>query len=178
MWEDLKVALIALLVGVGGLCLTLGDSRRIAADVFDSASYVAAKHHDVTDYKCTNWNLFMWNNCTISYVETETGLTASLSDHRFGRAPSAFPLLLEHRTDPTRLTTDVSQSTAINRALLWIVMVLMSCGFLLVAWQQIAGTPEPTAPSPAPRSSQGTANRGPDPHGHGNAPKAFGRRQV
>jgi hypothetical protein len=172
--DTVKTILAALLFAAFGCYTTWRDGPRIVTDLFQSAAYGPAERHEITDYKCTNWNGFMWNDCTIHYVEVATGHKGEISDHRFGRAPKVFPALLEHRADPSQLTTDVSLSTVVNRSLFTLFFLFMTGVCLLVVWQQIAGTSEPEAL--APKGPSGSANGAVKPAGAANSPRTFGRR--
>jgi hypothetical protein len=175
--DDVKSIVLALLLAMFGCYTAWRDGPRIFSDIFQSSAYVSAQHHELKAYKCTNWNGFIYNHCTIGYVEVATGRAGEFSDYRFGRAPSKRPSLLMHRADPAQLTTDVSLSTIINRSLFTIFIVMASGLGLLAMLAQPAGPAEPDAP--APHAANGTS-RSPNiptaPRALANAPRTFGRR--
>jgi len=69
----------------------------------------------MTDYKCTTWNLFMWNECTAKFVSSQSSATQEFTDWRLGWAPHERARLMQRRGDASAVTTDVSLRTLWNR---------------------------------------------------------------
>jgi len=90
---------------------------RVMSDLLHAGDFVPAQGYVVTRYECTNWNFFMFNDCTVTFVSLQTGESRQIMDFRFGRAPSERGQLLQRRDDPSSLTTDVSLRTVWNRLL-------------------------------------------------------------
>jgi hypothetical protein len=102
---------------------------RLVSDVWHR-DFVPAQGYAVTSYKCTSWNVFMFNDCTVSFVSLQSGESREITDWRFGWAPSDPIRLLQRRDDVSSVTTDVSLRTLWNRVLL--ALALVGFGGLLV----------------------------------------------
>ena len=98
---------------------------RLANDVWHARDFVPAQGYTVTSYKCTNWNVFMWNDCTVTFVSQQTRESRQIMDWRFGRAPHDPIQLLQRRDDAFSVTTDVSLRTLWNRLLVALMFVLL-----------------------------------------------------
>jgi hypothetical protein len=98
---------------------------RLMSDAFHARDFVPAQGYKITKYECTNWNLFMFNDCTVTFVSLQGGESREITDWRFGPALDDPVQLLQRRDDASSLTTDVSLRTLWNRALL----ALMLAGF-------------------------------------------------
>src|SRR4051794_8935610 len=90
---------------------------RLISDVWHARDFVPAQGYTITKYDCTNWNGFMFNDCTTSFV-SQSGESSQFTDWRFGRAPSDPVRLLQRRDNASSLTTNVSLQTVWNRVLL------------------------------------------------------------
>ena len=86
--------------------------------------FVPAQNFTITDYKCTNWNAFMFNDCTATFVSRQSGESRQITDWRFGRAPRDPARLLQRRDDASSVTTDVSLRTLWNRVLAALTLVV------------------------------------------------------
>jgi hypothetical protein len=126
------------------MSLEAPEIKRIWMDLGGRAEFVTSQKYIVLRYKCTNWNLFMWNSCQTEYVEAAKASVTStdrqydqaagtLTDVRFGRASELRPKLLQLRADPTQLTTDLSVDTAVHRAILMGLFLTALLIFLLGA---------------------------------------------
>ena len=138
------------------------------SDVWHGRDFVPAQGYKITNYECTTWNLFMFNDCTVTFVSLQSGESRQITDWRFGWAPSDPVRLLQRRDDASSVTTDVSLRTLWNRVL--VALTLIGSGALL-AMSLIAnafkvedasvGAPsgEP-APEPMARSTSGRSTFG------------------
>lgn len=108
---------------------------RLFSEIRHARQFVPAQHFTITHYKCTNWNGFMFNECTTTFVSERTHESREISDYRFGRAPSRQPQLLQWRDDASAVTTDLSLQTLWNRVLLGVMLVsfgLLAAGSMVV----------------------------------------------
>ena len=97
---------------------------RLMSDLWHAGEFVPAQGHTITSYKCTNWNLVMFNDCTTTFVSRQGGESRQITDWRFGPAPHDPVQLLQWRDDASAMTTDVSLRTLWNRLLLAVTLVL------------------------------------------------------
>ena len=97
---------------------------RLTSDLWHAREFVPAQNFAITDYKCTNWNVFMFNECTATFVARQGRESRQITDWRFGRAPRDPVQLLQWRDDASSVTTDVSLQTLWNRLLVAVTLVL------------------------------------------------------
>jgi hypothetical protein len=102
---------------------------RLISDVWHARDFVPAQSHTITNYKCTNWNVFMFNDCTVTFVSPQSRESREITDWRFGWAPRDPVQLLQRRDDASSVTTDVSLRTLWNRVLL--ALTLLGFGAVL-----------------------------------------------
>ena len=102
---------------------------RLMSDVWHARDFVPAQSYAITKYECTNWNLFMFNDCAVTFVSLQSGESRQITDWRFGRAPRDPVQLLQRRDDVSSVTTDVSLRTLWNRVLA--ALGLVGCGAFL-----------------------------------------------
>jgi hypothetical protein len=96
---------------------------RLMSEVWHARDFAPAQSYAITNYKCTNWNLFMFNDCTVTFVSLQNGESRQITDWRFGRAPGGPVQLLQRRDDVSSVTADVSLRTLWNRVLLALTLV-------------------------------------------------------
>ena len=114
-----------LLLFFGMIAIFIWNSvPRLMSDLWHAREFVPAQNFTITDYKCTNWNGFMFNECTATFVSRQGRESRQITDWRFGRAPSGPVQLLQWRDDPSAVTTDVSLQTLWNRLLVAVTLVL------------------------------------------------------
>ena len=141
---------------------------RLMSDLWHSRDFVPAQNYTITDFKCTNWNGFMWNECTVTFVSRQSSESRQITDWRFGRAPSDPIHLLQWRDDASSVTTDVSLGTLWNRVLVALTLILFGA---VLAIKLIANAfkSEEDAPVGAPSREPAAAPIG---------RSTFGRRHV
>ncbi len=134
---------------------------RLITEVWHARDFVPAQSYAISDYKCTNWNVFMFNDCTVTFVSRQSRESQQFTDWRFGRAPSGPVQLLQRRDDASSVTTDVSLRTLWNRILVALALVglgaFLTIGLLANAVKDAAiaaPTREPVL-EPAGRSTFG-----------------------
>jgi hypothetical protein len=117
---------VGLTIYFGALAMILWDGApRLMSDLWHTRDdYVPAQGRTITAYECTNWNAVLFNQCTVTFVSQPSGERRTITDWRFGRAPSDAVHLLQRRDDPSAVTTDVSLRTVWNRASLVFTVVL------------------------------------------------------
>jgi hypothetical protein len=148
---------------------------RLMSDVWHSRDFVPAQSYKITNYECTNWNLFMFNDCTVTFVSLQSHESRQITDWRFGPAPSDPVQLLQRRDDESSVTTNVSLRTLWNRVLAALGLVAFGAfaAITLIAKTfkvEDAAVGEPSsAPSSAPSSGPAL-----EPIGR----STFGRRQA
>jgi len=97
---------------------------RLMSDLWHAREFTPAQNFTITNYKCTNWNGFMLNECTATFVSRQSRESRQITDWRFGRAPRDPVQLLQWRDDASSVTTDVSLRTLWNRLLVALTLVL------------------------------------------------------
>ena len=97
---------------------------RLMSDLWHAREFIPAQNFTITNYKCTNWNGFMFNECTVTFVSQQSRESRQITDWRFGRAPRDPVQLLQWRDDASSVTTDVSLRTLWNRLLVALTLVL------------------------------------------------------
>jgi hypothetical protein len=96
---------------------------RLVSDVRHAREFVPAQSYTIKNYECTNWNVFMFNDCTVTFASLQGGEPRQITDWRFGPAPSDPVHLLQWRDDVSSMTTDVSLRTLWNRVLVALTLV-------------------------------------------------------
>ena len=124
MDASMKILLGATIIVVTIAMFLWNSVPRLMRDVWHARDFILAQSHTMTDYKCTNWNGVMFNECTATFVSSQGGASQQFTDWRFGRAPSERARLLQHRNDASAVTTDVSLQTLWNRLALALSLVL------------------------------------------------------
>src|SRR5262249_52941833 len=119
-------ALLGMTITLGVIALFVWYSvPRLMRDIWHSRDYIPAQNHVMTDYKCTTWNLFMFNECTAKFVSAQSGESQEFTDWRFGWAPRERGRLMQQRDNASAVTTDVSLQTLWNRMALALTLVLV-----------------------------------------------------
>src|SRR5882757_2205947 len=109
----------------GTIAMFLWNSvPRLMSDLWHAGDFIPAQNFTITDYKCTNWNGFMFNECTATFVSREGRESRQITDWWFGRAPGGPVQLLQWCDDASSVTTDVSLETLWNRLLVVVTLVL------------------------------------------------------
>lgn len=168
---------IALTLVFGGIAFFIWNCvPRLINDLWHARDFVPAQGYAITKYECTNWNLFMFNDCTVTFVSLQSGESRRIMDFRFGRAPSDPVELLQRRDDASSVTTDVSLRTLWNRVLLALLLVGFAA-VLTLALIANAFKGEEDAPAGAPGSEPNSEPRSePAPKPMGRS--TFGKRQA
>lgn len=140
---------------------------RLMSDVWHARDFIPAQSYAITKYECTNWNLFMFNDCTVTFVSLQSAESRQITDWRFGRAPRDRVQLLQRRDDASSVTTDVSLQTVWNRAL--VALLLVGFGAVLALALIANAFKVEDAPVGAPRSEPALKPMG---------RSTFGKRQA
>jgi hypothetical protein len=122
-------AVIFVIAAFAGIVMMLQDAPRVLFDFQHADEFVAARNLEITEAKCTNWNIALFDHCKIEYQSSDGQQSGQLDDWRFGSAPTGFVQLLQWREDLTFVTTDMSLDTVRNR--LVFVVTLVAGGLLL-----------------------------------------------
>jgi hypothetical protein len=104
---------------------------RLVSDLRHAREFTPAQNFKITNYKCTNWNGFMFNECTATFVSQQSRESRQITDWRFGRGPREPVKLLQWRDDASSVTTDVSLRTLWNRLLVALTLVLTGVFFTI-----------------------------------------------
>ena len=121
---------------------------RMMSDVWHARDFDPAQSYALTKYECTNWNLFMFNDCTVTFVSLQSGESRQITDWRFGRAPRDPVRLLQRRDNVSSVTTNVSLQTLWNRLLVALTLVLF--GVFLTITMVMKALKTDDVPSGAP----------------------------
>jgi hypothetical protein len=87
---------------------------------------LAASGLEITEAKCTNWNIGIFDHCEIGYQSSDGKQSGQLDDWRFGSAPAGLIQLMQWRDDPAVATTDVSLDTVTGRLVFVVTLVVGS----------------------------------------------------
>jgi hypothetical protein len=148
----------------GTIAMFLWNSvPRLMSDVWHARDFVPAQSYTITDYKCTNWNGFMFNECTATFVSQQSRESRQITDWRFGRAPRDPVQLLQRPDDASSVTTDVSLRTLWNRLLVALTLVVfgavLAIGLIAKAFEvedaPLGAPSREPAPEPKGRSTFG-----------------------
>jgi hypothetical protein len=121
----MKIVLGMILV-FGTIAMFMWNSvPRLISDLRHTGEFVPAQNFTITDYKCTNWNGFMFNECTTTFVSRQGGGSRQITDWRFGWAPRDPVHLVQWRDDASAVTTTVSLQTLWNRLLVAVTLLLL-----------------------------------------------------
>jgi hypothetical protein len=167
--------LIGITLVVGAIAMFMWNSvPRLMSEVWHARDFVPAQNYAITNYKCTNWNLFMFNDCTVTFVSLQSGESRQITDWRFGRAPRDPVQLLQRRDDVSSMTTDVSLRTLWNRV--FVALTLVGFGGVLVMALIANAFKVEDAPVGAPSSEPALEPMGRSTFGKRQA--SFGKRQA
>jgi hypothetical protein len=144
---------------------------RLVSELRHTSEFVPAQNFTITNYQCTNWNGFMFNECTTTFVSRLGRESRQITDWRFGRAPSNPVQLLQWRDDASSVTTNVSLQTLWNRLLVAVTLVLSGV-FLAITLIMKAFKAE-DAPIAAP-----SGEPAPQPIDHSMGRSTFGKRHA
>jgi hypothetical protein len=152
---------------------------RLMSDVLHSRDFVPAQSYKITNYECTNWNLFMFNDCTVTFVSLQSSESRQITDWRFGPAPSDPVQLLQRRDDMSSVTTNVSLRTLWNRVLAALGLVGFGAFFaitLIAKTLKVEDAPVGAPSSEPSREPSRELSNGPalEPIGR----STFGKRQA
>jgi hypothetical protein len=149
----------------GTIAMFLWNSvPRLMSDVWHARDFVPAQSYTITNYECTNWNGFMFNECTATFVSRQSRESRQITDWRFGRAPRDPVQLLQRPDDASSVTTDVSLRTLWNRLLVALTLVvfgavlaiaLIARAFVEVEDAPVGAPSREPAPEPIGRSTFG-----------------------
>jgi hypothetical protein len=130
--KAMKIILGMMLV-FGMIAMFIWNSvPRLTSDLWHSREFVPAQNFTITGYKCKNWNVFMFNECTATFESRQGGESRQITDWRFGRAPRDAVHLVQWRDDASAVTTDVSLQTVWNRLLVALTLVLSGAFFAMM----------------------------------------------
>jgi len=125
---------------------------RLVSDFRHAREFVPAQQFKITNYKCTNWNGFMFNECTTTFVSQATHESRNITDWRFGRAPHDQVQLMQWRDNASSVTTNVSLQTLWNRVLLALALVSLAGLFVIGLVVKTLKNDDPlSAPQPTDR---------------------------
>src|SRR5260221_8892644 len=127
----MKIA-IGLMLVFGTIAMFIWNSvPRLMSDLWHSREFVLAQNFTITNYQCTNWNGFMFNECTATFVSQQGRESRQITDWRFGRAPRDPVQLLQRPDDASSVTTHLSLRTLLNRLLVGLKLVVF-CAVLAI----------------------------------------------
>src|SRR5258708_39569995 len=90
---------------------------RLMSDVWHARDFVPAQSYTITNYECTNWNGFMFNECTATFVSQQSRESRQITDWRFGPAPRDPARLMQRGEDASSGTPRVSLRALWDRVL-------------------------------------------------------------
>jgi hypothetical protein len=53
---------------------------RLMSDLWHAREFIPAQNFTITNYKCTNWNGFMFNECTATFVSQQSRESRQITD--------------------------------------------------------------------------------------------------
>jgi hypothetical protein len=116
---------IGALAALAGLVLMLQEAPRVLFDFQHADEFVPAEGLTITDAECTNWNIGLFDRCTVAYESHDGQRSGELDDWRFGSAPTGLVQLMQWRDDPTVVTTDISLDGVTNRLTFIVAVVIL-----------------------------------------------------
>jgi hypothetical protein len=78
MDASMKILLGATIIVVTIAMFLWNSVPRLMRDVWHARDFILAQSHTMTDYKCTNWNGVMFNECTATFVSSQGGDVAAV----------------------------------------------------------------------------------------------------
>ena len=78
MDASMKILLGATIIVVTIAMFLWNSVPRLMRDVWHARDFILAQSHTMTDYKCTNWNGVMFNECTATFVSSQGARHGSL----------------------------------------------------------------------------------------------------
>jgi hypothetical protein len=87
--------------------------------------FVPAMNSQITRAKCTNYMVFLANNCTVDVATSARDTKQSVNFWRLGRADEGRVFLLQNARQPGVFSTDVAMASLGNRAAFVVVVVLL-----------------------------------------------------
>lgn len=124
-------AVIGVIAVFAGIALMLRDAPRALFDFQHADEFVEARGLEITEAKCTTWNLAILGHCEIAYQSRDGKQWGELDDWKFGTAPTGAVQLMQWRDDPSVVTTDVSLAIVRSRLVFAVTLVV---GGLLFAF--------------------------------------------
>src|ERR1700676_5222201 len=123
-------AVIGTTIIFGAIVMFMCNSvPRLMSDLWHAREFTPAQNFKITNYKCTNWNWFVFNECTATFVSRQNRESRQITDWQFGRAPGDPVQLLQWRDDASSVTTDVSLRTLWNRLSVALTLVVFGVLF-------------------------------------------------
>ena len=82
--------LIGITLVVGTIAMFLWNSvPRLMSEVWHARDFVPAQSYAITSYKCTNWKLFIFNDCTATFVSLPRVPRSTIISRKRGRDSSS-----------------------------------------------------------------------------------------
>jgi hypothetical protein len=112
----IRLVIGALIVLFGAGMIVMDSAPRLWAEWQHGSEFVPAANLKITGYKCRNLRIGLFDRCTVTY-DTVGGVHAprTLTDWRFGSAPTDQVVLLQRRGDAATVTTNLALDTLWNR---------------------------------------------------------------
>lgn len=118
-------SIIGALAALAGLVLMLQQAPSVLFDFQHADEFVPAEGLTITKAECTNWNIGLFDHCTIAFESQDGQQSGKLDDWRFGSAPTGLVQLMQWQDDPTVVTTDISLDGVGNRLTFVVAVVIL-----------------------------------------------------
>jgi hypothetical protein len=118
-------AVIGAIAALAGMVLMLQDAPRVLFDFQHADEFVPAMGLKITKAECTNWNIGIFDHCTIAFESRDGRQSGELDDWRFGSAPTGLVQLMQWQDDPTIVSTDISLDGATNRLIFVVAVIIL-----------------------------------------------------
>jgi hypothetical protein len=120
----MRLALSALFMFAAMAFLVWDSAPGVWRDYRTKDQYVPATNAQITRAKCTNYVVFVANNCTVDVATSARDTKQSFSFWRLGRADGGRVFLLQNARRPGIFSTDVAMASLGNRTAFVVVVVL------------------------------------------------------
>ena len=133
-----RFAIGALVVLLGTGSILWNSVPRVWSEYQHADEFVPAQDWRITNYRCANLKLGLFDRCTVTFVSAATHTSRTITDWRFGPAPAERVTLLQLPDNPSAVTTDVSLRTLSNRMAMIASFALFGVLTLFALFRKIA----------------------------------------
>jgi hypothetical protein len=120
----MRTVLAALFLFAAMAFLVWDSAPGVWRDYRTKDQFVPATNAQITRAKCTNYVVFVANNCTVEVATSSRDTKQTVNFWRLGRADEGRVWLLQNAREPGTFSTDVAMASLGNRTAFVIAIVL------------------------------------------------------